>query len=288
MKDKKVKKNPSKELNLFPHIRLKKRFGQHILMDKDVLEYIVEACELTNDTFVLEIGAGVANLTEGLALHAKKVVAFEIDHQFTIYHKRLLGKYPNVEFLYEDIMDSPWEKMEMKEVQDLVITGNIPYNITSPLVMKILESDIKWRRMVLMLQKELAQRLTAPDGHKNSSGITLKIRSLCSPNLLHIVPRGSFFPPPKVDSAIVSFTPKEGEWKESRIRRAFFQFLDKAFGQRRKILLNSLCHGLGGVITKDDMKDKMMTLGIDPGKRPEAITLEEYKTLFFALMQKNP
>lgn len=256
-------------------------------MDKDILKYIVNSCELTKDTFVMEIGAGVANLTEGLALHAKKVFSFEIDRQFTLYHKRLLTKYHHVEFLYEDIMDSPWENMEqIRDAGDLVITGNIPYNITSPLVMKILESKLKWRHMVLMLQKELAQRLTAPEGHKDSSGITLKIRSLCSPKLLRVVSRGSFIPPPRVDSAIVSFIPKETEWKEPEARRVFFQFLDKAFGQRRKILLNSLCHGLGGMITKEELKEKMMMVGVDPGKRPESITLEQYKNLFFVLTQK--
>jgi 16S rRNA (adenine1518-N6/adenine1519-N6)-dimethyltransferase len=283
-----LKQNPSKNLNLFPSIHLKKHFGQHILMDRDILEFIVQSCELSNETTVLEIGAGVANLTEGLALHAKKVIAFEIDQQFTLYHKRLLAKYPNLEFLYEDIMDFHWEKKELTDVPDLVITGNIPYNITSPLVMKILESDTKWRRMVLMLQKEVAQRLSAPEGHKDSSAITLKIQSLCKPSLLLVVPRGAFYPPPRVDSAIVSFTPKESDWKDPGTRKAFFKFLDKAFGQRRKTLLNSLCHGMGGAITKEDLKDAMMNLGIDPGKRPEATTLGEYKNLFFILMQKNP
>lgn len=273
---------------LFPNIHLKKRFGQHVLMDKNILEYIVASCELTTDTTVLEIGAGVANLTEGLAIHAKKVIAFEIDTQFTLYHKRLLTRYSNVNFIYEDIMDFNWDKDTRSETADLVITGNIPYNITSPLVMKILESGARWRRIVLMLQKEVAQRLTAPEGHRDSSAITLKIQTLSSPKLLRIVSREAFTPPPKVDSAIVCFMPRESEWNEPEQRKRFFRFLDKAFGQRRKTLLNSLAHNLGGSLSKDELKGIMMELGVDPGKRPEAVKIEEYKNLFFALMKKNP
>lgn len=138
-----------------------------------------------------------------------------------------------------------------------------------------------------MLQREVAQRLSAPEGHKDSSSITLKIQSLCTPSLLLVVPRGSFYPSPKIDSAIVSFTPKENDWGDPKTRRTFFRFLDKAFGLRRKTLLNSLCHGMGGIMTKDELKNTILQLNIDPAKRPEAITLGEYKNLFFKLMQKK-
>lgn len=265
-------------------IRLKKRLGQHILKDREILRFIVESCEIHPDTTVLEIGAGVANLTEGLAMKAKHVVAVEIDPQFQIYHKRLLIKYPNVSFIYENILDINLENLEqIREARDLIIAGNIPYNITSPLVMKILEGSRTFRHMILMVQKELAHRFCAPPGTRNTSAITLKIHFLCEPRLLRLIPGDVFHPLPSVDSALIRFIPHCQTPLTGETRLVFFRFLDAAFSQRRKTILNSLGSQLGTVMSKKDLAEVFQSAGIDPGKRPEAIQLEEYLSLFDAL-----
>jgi 16S rRNA (adenine1518-N6/adenine1519-N6)-dimethyltransferase len=275
-------------------IRLKKRLGQHILKDKEILKEIVDACEILPETVVLEIGAGVANLTEVLAQQAQKVVAVEIDQQFKIYHLRMQAKYTNTEFIYEDILDLDLEKISsLKGARDLVITGNIPYNITSPLVMKILESPIKFRQMLLMMQKEVAQRLTAAPGGKNISAITLKIQYYCKASILKIVPGKVFLPPPQVDSAIARFVPRDKIPYTPEKGKFFLNFLDAAFSQRRKTILNSLGHALRKDIKKEDLRGTLQKVGIDPVQRPETISLEKYQNLYnlisrdYDILQKN-
>ena len=270
----------------FSPIRLKKRLGQHILKDKAILGEIAEACDIREDTTILEIGAGVANLTEALAKRAQKVIAVEIDPRFRLYHVRLLTRHPNIEFLYENIMDLKLEAMEeLSHTEDLVIAGNIPYQITSPLVMKILESGLGWRRMVLMVQKELAMRLTAPPGGKETSAISLKIRYFCETSVLRTVKSQAFRPPPRVDSAIAIFTPREEQPFSVERRREFFRLLEGAFSQRRKTILNSLGHALAGGVSRKQLAEELESVGIDPGLRAENITLEQYYGLFERLGQ---
>ena len=271
-----------------PLVQLKKRLGQHILEDKEILRFIVESCEIHPDTTALEIGSGVANLTEGLAMKAKHVVAVEIDPQFQIYHKRLLIKYSNVSFIYENILDLKLENLvQLREARDLIIAGNIPYNITSPLVMKILEGSRTFRHMVLMVQKELAQRYCAPPGTRNTSAITLKIHFLCEPGILRLISREVFHPQPRVDSALIRFIPRSRTPLTREMRLVFFRLLDAAFSQRRKTILNSLGSQLGSVMSKKELGAVIHSAGIDSIKRPEVILLEEYLSLFNALQKLN-
>ncbi len=262
-------------------LHLKKRLGQHILKDDTVLSAIVDACTLRPETIVLEIGAGIANLTEALARGAKKIIAVELDRQFEPFHARLKKKFPNVEFLYADILKIDIDHIEsLRASPDLIITGNIPYSITSPLVMKILESRLAFRHMILMVQKEVAERLTAAPGSKSSSALTLKVHYFCQTELLRIIPGSVFYPRPRVDSALVRFIPRAELPYPPQKRIAFFQFLNAAFGQRRKTILNSLGHALKGSITKAHLKIELESAGIEPLSRPETIHLEQYQTLF--------
>ena len=270
-------------------IRLKKRLGQHILKDQGLLEYIADACDLTPQTTVLEIGAGIANLTECLARRAGKVVAVELDEQFRIYHTRLSLHQANVKFLYEDILDMEMDRLEaFREADDLVITGNIPFNITGPFLMKMLEGPLHFRRMILMLQKEVAQRLTAQVGTKATNAFTLKVRYFCEPSILKVVPRDFFHPKPKVDSAIVLFLPHTTLPYDTETRRRFFRLLDAAFAQKRKIILNSLLHTCHGAWSKEELIRLLQAAGIDPVQRAETVSLERFKTLFEILKNRWP
>ncbi|HOE63496.1 MAG TPA: 16S rRNA (adenine(1518)-N(6)/adenine(1519)-N(6))-dimethyltransferase RsmA [Candidatus Sumerlaeota bacterium] len=267
-------------------IHLKKRLGQHILKDESILQYIAESCLLTPQSVVLEIGSGVANLTERLAQRAGKVIAVELDEQFRIFHLRLALHHSNVEFIYQDIMDLDIAQIPaIKEAEDFVITGNIPYNITTPLIMKALECPIKFRTMVLMVQKEVAVRLTT-QAHKSDTGaITLKVQYYCEASILRFIPSKFFHPMPKVDSAIVQFEPKPTAPYDENTRRAFFHFLDGAFLQKRKTILNSLGNWLHGKIERKELSAVLEAAGINPMSRAENISLEMFRRLFEDLAQ---
>jgi len=276
-------KHKKEKRHTFP-IRLKKRLGQHILKDKTILKSIAEECGIGAETLVIEIGAGIGNLTEFLALKAQKVIAIEIDTQFTPYHKRISTRFSNIQFLYENVLDMDWDNFPQGDSsKDLVITGNIPYNITSPLIMKILRSRLLWRKIVFLVQKELGMRLTAPPGTKKASSITLKISYLSHPRFIRVIPSHVFSPPPKVESAIISFLPEKGANKEPSHLDSLFWLLDAAFSQRRKTVLNSLGHSLKNVLSREDLKNYLEESGVDPRVRPEAITLEKYLLLFKGL-----
>lgn len=264
-----------------PGIRLKKSLGQHLLMDRDILRDIVKACDLGDNTTVLEIGSGVANLTEGLAKNAREVAAIELDPQFSVYHSRIRMLYSNVDFIYGDVMDLDLNEIGMvKNAEDLVITGNIPYGITSPLIMKILESRLCFRVMVFMIQKEVAERINSPAGSKKVSAFTMKVRYYCETEIIRTVPRTSFKPPPRVDSAVLRFHPgKQHPLKEDE-RKDFFSLLKGAFSQKRKTVTNSLTNAFSGQFSKDEIREALLESGITPTQRAESIRFDQYMTLF--------
>ena len=262
-------------------IHLKKRLGQHILTDKNLLRKVVESCEIRKNTTVLEIGAGVANLTEYLAEKAKNVIAVEKDPQFKVYHLRLRIRQPSVEFIYADVMDLDLEEIdELKNAEDLVIAGNIPYNISGPLIMKILDSNLDFRNMTLMLQKEVAERIAETKSTRKTNALTMKARYFSHTELLFSVPAKAFTPPPRVESSVLRFKKKKTLPYNEEDRRAFFRFLEAAFHQKRKTLINSLSRGLSGVVPKEQLREGMEEIGIDPSIRAEKLNLDSYRELF--------
>ena len=262
-------------------IHLKKRLGQHILKDESILEYIADICELTPQSAVLEIGSGVANLTERLARRGGKIIAVELDEQFRIFHVRLSLHHTNVEFIYQDIMDLDLDQIPaLRDAKDVVITGNIPYNLTTPLIMKILECPLKFRRMVLMVQKEVAIRLTTRAHNSDTSAITLKTQYYCETTMLRIIPSNLFHPAPKVDSALVLFEPRASLPYTDEKRVQFFRFMDGAFSQKRKTILNSLGNSLHGKIGRAELATALEEAGIAPMSRAENIPLETFLVLF--------
>jgi len=283
-----MKRSNNRKRAFSPGLRMKKRLGQHILQDRTILSKIVKACHLTPETTVLEIGAGVGNLTEGLARKAKKVLSVEIDTRFRTHHLAVASKCDNLAFLYENILDLELESIEvLKGAGDLVIAGNIPYNITSPLIMKILEGGLSWRCVVFMVQSDLARRISAPPGSKESSAITLKIHYFSNPEILFTVPKNVFHPPPKVESAVIRLEPRVGSPFEEEERLGYFRMLDAAFGQRRKTIRNSLGHSLRGLLSREDLEGVLREAGVDPGSRPERIRPEQFQTLFRELGKRG-
>lgn len=266
----------------------RKKLGQHFLKSMDTLRHIVDAGELTSESFVFEIGAGSGNLTEGLARKAGNVVAVELDSQFQVYHLRLKNKYPNLKFIRGDVLKLNFSEIQdMSEASDVVIVGNIPYQITTPLIMKILKSGIPFRRMVLMVQKEVGERLTASPGGKTYNALSIKVQYFCKTSIIRHVPRSEFSPPPKVDSVLVLFTPVNNQPYHGEKRASFFELVNRAFGQKRKTLLNSLGSGMKDSVGKSHLSEILKSVDIDPGLRPEKITRESYQKLFEALITQN-
>lgn len=255
--------------------KFSKSLGQNFLIDGNIINKIADTAELDENSGVLEIGPGFGTLTQVLCSKAKKVVAVEVDKSLAIVHKETLN-YNNLKIIYDDFMKVDVNKLIEEEFQDLdvKIVANLPYYITTPIIMKILEEKYKISKIVVMVQKEVAERLNSLPGSKEYGAITLAVQYRADTNIAIIVPNTVFMPRPKVDSAVIEFN----ILKESRIRvqdeELLFSVIKASFGQRRKTLLNGLANNLK--ISKDIVNEALLNAGIDPGIRGEKLGLDEF------------
>ena len=255
--------------------KFSKSLGQNFLIDGNIINKIADTAELDENSGVLEIGPGFGTLTQVLCSKAKKVVAVEVDKSLAIVHKETLN-YNNLKIIYDDFMKVDVNKLVEEEFQglDVKIVANLPYYITTPIIMKILEEKYKISKIVVMVQKEVAERLNSLPGSKEYGAITLAVQYRADTNIAIIVPNTVFMPRPKVDSAVIEFN----ILKESRIRvqdeELLFSVIKASFGQRRKTLLNGLANNLK--ISKDIVNEALLNAGIDPGIRGEKLGLDEF------------
>lgn len=255
--------------------KFSKSLGQNFLIDGNIINKIADTAELDENSGVLEIGPGFGTLTQVLCSKAKKVVAVEVDKSLAIVHKETLN-YNNLKIIYDDFMKVDVNKLIEEEFQglDVKIVANLPYYITTPIIMKILEEKYKISKIVVMVQKEVAERLNSLPGSKEYGAITLAVQYRADTNIAIIVPNTVFMPRPKVDSAVIEFN----ILKESRIRvqdeELLFSVIKASFGQRRKTLLNGLANNLK--ISKDIVNEALLNAGIDPGIRGEKLGLDEF------------
>jgi 16S rRNA (adenine1518-N6/adenine1519-N6)-dimethyltransferase len=262
-------------------IRLKKRYGQHVLANWKTLKAIVARCTIERDMTVIEIGAGIGNLTRLLAERAAKVYAIERDRDFAPLHARHFAAFPNVEFLYEDVLDLDFHKLVSSQPERTVVVGNIPYQITSPIIMKLLEDEIHYGRVLLMMQREVAERLTASPGGKQFGILTLKVLFYSDVRIEFLIPPKRFIPPPRVESALVRFFPhKKVHFPDNAQRKRFFALIDSAFSQRRKTLANAVSHALAESLNKQRVTSALAELGISPQSRAESLSLEQFFQLY--------
>lgn len=255
--------------NLLP----KKGLGQNFLHDPNVLEKIVAAAELTPDDTVLEIGAGTGTLTEVLARTAKRVIAVEIDDRLRPILEEHLTVYPNVEVIYEDILavDIP----TLIGGSEYVVVANVPYYITSAILRHLLESTQRPRRLVLTMQLEVAERLIAKPG--DMSLLSVSAQFYGQPRIILRLKPGTFWPRPEVDSAVVRMDTYANPPVDVPDEKTFFRVVRAGFSQKRKQLKNSLGNGLG--IDTAVASDLLERSNIDPRRRPETLTLEEWAAL---------
>lgn len=255
--------------------KFSKSLGQNFLIDGNIINKIAETAELDENSGVLEIGPGFGTLTQVLCSKAKKVVTVEVDKSLERVHKEILD-YDNLKVIYDDFMKINVNKLIEEEFNgmDVKIVANLPYYITTPIIMKILEERYKISKIVVMVQKEVAQRLNSLPGSKEYGAITLAVQYRADTNIAMIVPNSVFMPRPKVDSAVIEFNILKTPRIKVQDENLLFNVIKASFGQRRKTLLNGLSNNLK--ISKDIIKEALINAGIDPGIRGETLSLDEF------------
>lgn len=235
---------------------------------------IVGAAGLSEEDTVVEIGPGPGRLTKLLAERAKKVMAIELDQDLFERLKGDLIGYRNVELIHGDALKFPFE-----DIGEFKVVANIPYYITTPIIFRLLEARKTLKSMTLTIQKEVAERIVASPGGKDYGVLSIMIQYYARPEMKFIVPKEAFKPVPKVDSAVVNMTLLDRPSVETKDESMLFRLVKTAFSQRRKTLSNSLKSVSG------DIKDSLIRAGIDPQRRPETLSLEEFSRLADSLIQ---
>ena len=255
--------------------KFSKGLGQNFLIDGNITKRIAEIADLDNSSGVLEIGPGFGTLTQALCKKANKVVAIEVDKSLTEVHKGILN-YSNLKIIYEDFLKLDVNKLIDEEFKglDVKIVANLPYYITTPIIMKILEEKYKVSKIVVMVQKEVAQRLNSKAGTKEYGAITLAVQYRADTDIAMIVPNSVFMPKPKVDSAVVEFKILPKPKIEVLDENMLFAVIKASFSQRRKTILNGLSNSLN--LSKELINESLVCAGIDSGIRGEKLTLEEF------------
>ncbi|MFH2102057.1 MAG: 16S rRNA (adenine(1518)-N(6)/adenine(1519)-N(6))-dimethyltransferase RsmA [Chloroflexota bacterium] len=254
-------------------LRPKKGLGQNFLGDTHALQEIVAAAELNPDDTVLEIGAGVGNLTRYLAIASKLVTAIELDRNLFPILTTVLRPYQNVRLVQGDILDFPPESL-MADPGYLVV-ANIPYYITSAVLRHLLEASLRPQRVVLTVQKEVAERICAGPGKLSLLALSVQVYGV--PNVVALIPAGAFYPPPKVDSAVVRIDISPQAAIPAPLLDMFFRLARAGFSQKRKTLRNSLAAGLR--LAPVEIETKLSAAGVDPKRRAETLDLPEWRRL---------
>lgn len=270
-------------------IRTKKSFGQNFLTDLNVLNNIVAAADISRDDNVIEIGPGIGALTEQLAQAAGEVLALEIDADLIPVLGEVLAPYDNVTVLNQDVLDANLPELIQQRFSDptrpVKVVANLPYYITSPILMNLLASPVDWAAICVMMQKEVAQRLTAKPGTKQYGALTLAIEYQMDAKIAFDVSRRVFVPSPNVDSAIVVLTPRHQPLAVQPFdKQKLFGFIRGCFAHRRKSLWNNLQGVIGkDKATKDQLAAILDDLQISPQIRPERLSLVQFIDLANAL-----
>ena len=264
-------------------LALKKGLGQNFLVNQRALEKIAASVPSDAESVVIEIGCGLGNLTELLAERAHMVLAVELDERFRELHAEALGDKGNIQILYGDFMevDLP-DILQPFKGRPIHIVGNIPYHLTSPILFKIAQSSVDFASACILMQREVAERMSTGDDKQRHGILAVKMAVRFDVERVFTIAPGSFLPPPKVHSALVRMTSREHGWLVDNVEEmlAFFNYVDAAFAQRRKMLAKSLAAGSKGAIGREAAEAAMERLGIDLKSRAEALLPEAHLALF--------
>lgn len=259
--------------------RFSKSLGQNFLIDDNIIESIIDGANIDEDDYVLEVGPGIGTLTREMASIAKKVVAIEIDKSLIPVLEDTLSDFDNALVINEDIM-----KADIKKIVDenfgsrkFKLVANLPYYITTPIIMKFLEEDLPVSDIVVMVQKEVAERMNAKESTKAYGALSVAVKYYCDTEIVARVPRHLFVPQPNVDSIVIALRVRENKKYNVDDENIFFRVVKAAFGQRRKTLLNSITSM--GLLEKSEVLEALKNAGIDEKRRGETLDMDEFSCL---------
>lgn len=275
--------NPKETIQVLQkhEFQFKKKFGQNFLIDPHVLDKIVDAAQITKDDFVLEIGPGIGTLTQYLCEHARQVLAVEIDDKLIPILKETLQPYENVEVLHGDIL-----KQDIQQIADtyndgkpIKVVANLPYYITTPIIMELFESHVPLANVTVMVQKEVADRMKAEPGTKDYGALSLAVQYYAKPYIAAFVPPNCFMPRPNVGSAVIRLDCLARVPVEVHNEKLMFRLIRASFNQRRKTLQNGIANSAELSFTKEQAARAIEQAGFDVRIRGEKLGLEEFARL---------
>lgn len=268
---------------------LKKSLGQNFLIDENILNNIASAADIDEESYVLEIGPGAGALTQVLASRGKKVIAVEIDQRLEPVLKDTLQDFDNVSVHFGDVL-----KLNLHQIIDqecppgvpVKVVANLPYYVTTPILMKLLTDGLPIKTIVVMIQKEVAGRLQAEPGEKSYGSLSIAVQYLAEPKIVMTVPKTVFVPQPNVDSAVIRLDIRPEKKVKVDDEAFFYKLVRASFAQRRKTLMNNLINNLYDKTQKEQLLEVLEQTGIDPGRRGETLTIEEFARLSDVLSHK--
>lgn len=266
-----------------------KKFGQNFLIDTHVLDKIIRSAEITKDDFVLEIGPGIGTMTQYLACAAGKVVAVEIDCALIPILADTLDGYDNVTVINEDVLKVDIAKLaeEQNGGRPIKVVANLPYYITTPIIMGLFEKNVPIKSITVMVQKEVADRMQVGPGTKDYGALSLAVQYYAKPYIVANVPPNCFMPRPKVGSAVIRLERYEEPPVQVKDEKLMFRIIRASFNQRRKTLANGLKNSPELDFTKEEIEEAIETLGKGASVRGEALTLEEFARLSDVLCERK-
>ncbi len=260
--------------------RFSKSLGQNFLISEFIIEDILDGAEISEEDYILEVGPGIGVMTKAMANRAKQVAAIEIDKSLLPVLSETLADCDNVEIVSGDVL-----KLDINEVIDTKLEGNkakvvanLPYYVTTPIIMKLLEEDINVSDIVVMVQKEVADRMVSPPNNKTYGALSVAVQFYSQPEIITKDPRTSFMPQPNVESTVIRLKVRETPPVELEDKKVFFATVKAAFAMRRKTLLNTIANG-GLGLNKEESNEVLLLSNIDPKRRGETLDMKEFATL---------
>ena len=269
----------TKEVVQKHNFKFSKSLGQNFLIDTNVIDRILEGARVTEGDYVIEVGPGIGTLTKEMGRTAEKVVAIEIDKTLIPILEETLADFPNIEVINQDILKVDVQELVKEKLNGgpVKLIANLPYYITTPIVMKFLEEDIPVTDIVVMVQKEVADRMNAQPNSKDYGALSVAVQYYCDTEIVAKAPRHMFMPQPNVDSTVIGLHVREEKKYNVDNEDIFFKTVKASFGERRKTVLNSL--GGLGFLSKDQIKVALQEANIDEKRRGETLSIEEFASL---------